>query len=193
MGVTFSTMNQLPTATPQNTEGLGVPWGRAMFNLPRYQMPGTNVNYNGNFGMGGGGEGGAPQPIGGVHFTITRQASSDPVQNIISDIQNPLGGANINFSPTSGGGGGGPLRQQMTQAPPKAPPMGSNIGFGAASPMGIDTSTQALASGGAVDTSTQALAQAGMPQMYRQGSPFSLRTRMLQQQARPGLQSNIFM
>ena len=94
----FGVPNQMNSSTPQNNEGLGVPWGNAMFNLPRYQMPGTQANFGGGFGMdqqqGGGG---GVMPVGGVHFSINRQASSDPVQNIINDIGNPLGGMTANF------------------------------------------------------------------------------------------------
>jgi hypothetical protein len=119
---------QKDSMTPQNNEGLAVPWGQAMFSLPRSQMPGTTVGFNGGFGLDMTGDmqtapgqsqtGMAPQPVGGVRFSLTRQASSDPVQNIINDIQNPLGGANLQFggnapaasplkkSMVAGGGGG---------------------------------------------------------------------------------------
>ena len=116
--------NQIPAFTQQNAEGLGVPWGKAMFNLPRYQMPGSTVNFGGGFNLMGD-MAGAPgqsqmgmQPganIGNVRFSLNRQASSDPVQNIINDVQNPLGGMQLGFS---GGGGaaqgqGGALKQRM--------------------------------------------------------------------------------
>jgi len=88
-----------------NDEGLGMPWGEAMFNLPRYQMPGTNVNFDGGFNLSGDMQkegvdqtGMAPGAnIGNVRFSLKREASSDPVKNIINDIQNPLGGVNLSF------------------------------------------------------------------------------------------------
>lgn len=122
---------QKDSMTPQNNEGLAVPWGQAMFSLPRSQMPGTTVGFNGGFGLDMTGDmqtapgqsqtGMAPQPVGGVRFSLTRQASSDPVQNIINDIQNPLGGANLQF-----GGGGAPpaapgdLKKKMVAQPADA-------------------------------------------------------------------------
>src|SRR3990167_1258251 len=113
--------NQLGSSTPQNNMGLGMPWGQAMFNLPRFQMPGSSINFGGGFGLNGDmnregpnqmgmAPGGGQANIGNVRFSLTRQASSDPVQNIINDIQNPLGGMNLNFS-----GGGAP--QQQAPAP----------------------------------------------------------------------------
>ena len=93
----FATMNQMSLGMPQGNEGLGVPWGRAMFNLPHYQTPGSTLNFGGNFG--------APQTQSlsptGVDFSITRTASSDPVKNVIGDMQNPLGGMNVNFQPAA--------------------------------------------------------------------------------------------
>ena len=35
----------------------------------------------------------------GMNFSVSRTASSDPVQNIINDISNPLNSTNINFTP----------------------------------------------------------------------------------------------
>ncbi len=115
--------NQINAKVPQNAEGLGVPWGRAMFNLPRFQMPGSTVNFGGGFGLSG--DMGSPlgqsqlgmQPganIGNVRFSLSRQASSDPVQNAINDIQNPLGGMSLGFQNAGAGQGQGGLRQQMT-------------------------------------------------------------------------------
>ena len=99
--------NQLGSSTPKNNEGLAMPWGQAMFNLPRYQMPGSQVNFGGGFNLSGDMQG-APgqsqmgmQPganIGNVRFSLNRQASSDPVQNIINDVQNPLSGMSLNFT-----------------------------------------------------------------------------------------------
>jgi hypothetical protein len=106
------TPNQLNSLTPQNNEGLGVGGGQAMFNLPRFQMPGSTIGFGGSFGPGqqqaqpGGVPGSAS--VGNVRFSISRQASSDPVQNIINDIQNPMGGMNINF----GQGGQAPAPQK---------------------------------------------------------------------------------
>lgn len=88
----FATMNQMSLNVPQGNEGLGVPWGQAMFNLPRYQMPGSTLNVGGQVPM----PQGQMQPTE-MNFSITRTASSDPVANIIKDIQNPLGGTNVNF------------------------------------------------------------------------------------------------
>ena len=127
--------NQMNSFTPQNNEGLGVPWNRAMFTLPRYQMPGSNINFGGGFGFGGRegsnqmGMASGVQPIG-VNFSINRQASSDPVKNIINDIQNPLGGMTTNF--TGSGGQQSPLKnrmvggdvQQSEQWTPLAPDVG---------------------------------------------------------------------
>lgn len=81
-------------STPQNNEGLGLPGGQAIFNLPRTgNVPGTTVNFpSGQVG----GQGGSP----GLKFSITRTASSDPVQNIINDISNPMSGANIDIAQT---------------------------------------------------------------------------------------------
>ena len=45
--------NQLGSSTPQNNMGLGMPWGQAMFNLPRFQMPGSSINFGGGFGLNG--------------------------------------------------------------------------------------------------------------------------------------------
>ena len=107
--------NQIGSMTPQNNEGLGVPWGRAMFNLPRYQMPGSDINFTGGFNspLGQSQLGMQPGGVGAsnVRFSLTRQASSDPVKNIINDIQNPLGGMSLNFD--SGQGAPAPLKQRM--------------------------------------------------------------------------------
>jgi hypothetical protein len=75
--------------TPQNNEGLGLPGGQVSFNLPRTApAPGTTVNMPQGMPAGG-----------GMNFSVSRTASSDPVQNIINDIQNPLNSTNINFTP----------------------------------------------------------------------------------------------
>ena len=108
--------NQMGSFTPQNAEGLGVPWGKAMFNLPRYQMPGSSINFGGGFGPNQGGGGGGVQPTGGVKFSISRTASSDPVENIVNDVQNPLGGTNVDFSSMGQGQSqpqAGGLKQRM--------------------------------------------------------------------------------
>lgn len=99
--------------TPQNNQGLGVPWGQAMFNLPRFQMPGSQIGFNGNFGMSQGGVGNPQVPMGGVNFSLTRQASSDPVQNIINDIGNPLSGMSANFGQAQQQASQSPLKQTM--------------------------------------------------------------------------------
>lgn len=105
----------LGAVTPQNNEGLGIPNGQASFNLPRTA---ANLGLEGINAM-------AP----GLKFSISRTASSDPVQNIINDMQNPLGGTNIGMQPTamkpaappppglSDLGGVNPWRSQ-TMAPP---------------------------------------------------------------------------
>mgnify|MGYP001613074502 CR=1 FL=1 len=83
----------LGTFVPQGGEGLGLPGGGVSFNLPRTApAPGTSVNMPG--GMVGG-QGGAPS----LKMSITRTASSDPVQNIINDIINPLNSTNVDLSP----------------------------------------------------------------------------------------------
>lgn len=88
--------------TPQNGEGLGLPGGQTSFNLPRS---------------------GAPTPS--MNFSISRTASSDPVQNIINDIQNPLGGLNVTQQqqqqPQGMPGGGFGLRSGGAPANPFAP------------------------------------------------------------------------
>ena len=184
--------NQMNASTPQNAEGFGVPWGKAMFNLPRYQMPGTNVNFGGGFNLSGDMNREGPNQmgmapganIGNVRFSLNRQASSDPVQNIINDIQNPLGGMSLGF--TGGGGTGqgqgtskaqpGGLKNRMT------PP---DTGIGGAPELG---STQALAEGISTNTAAQ-YGQFGRPSPVPQylaqqytASPMSLRTQMLAQQ-----------
>ena len=171
--------NQMNSFTPQNNEGLGMPWNQAMFNLPRFQMPGSQINFGGGFGFGGRegpnqmGMASGVQPVG-VNFSINRQASSDPVKNIINDIQNPLGGMTANFS-GMGGGGGGRLKSQMTGLQSSAMPEPIK------SP-GWDYYNQSMANGGNAvpiqapgwDYYNQAVSQ-GLA-----GPPFGLRTRMTQ-------------
>lgn len=94
--------------TPQNNEGLGLPGGQVSFNLPRTSpAPGTNVNFPQNM----------PTGYPGVSMSITRTASSDPVKNIIADIQNPLNSTNVNFKNTAGGGAGGSQGMPSLSAP----------------------------------------------------------------------------
>jgi hypothetical protein len=171
--------------TPQNAEGLGVPWGKAMFNLPRYQMPGSTVGFGGGFGLSGDMQG-APgqsqmgmQPganIGNVRFSMTRQASSDPVQNIINDVQNPLGGMKLGFEGGGGGGGGG-LKERMMQPGMSANPYSMAepmTGFSIGTPNFQDMafpSSSPQQSGFTVGTPNfQSIAR----------SPFNLKSRMLQ-------------
>ncbi len=91
--------------TPQNNEGLGLPGGQAIFNLPRTgNVPGTTVNFPSG-------------QVGGLKFSVTRTASSDPVQNIINDISNPLSGANIDIG-GMGQGQPGPTGAAPIQHPP---------------------------------------------------------------------------
>jgi len=141
--------NQMNASTPQNAEGLGVPWGKAMFNLPRYQMPGSTVNFGGGFGLSGDMAGAPSQSqtgmapganIGNVRFSLSRQASSDPVQNIINDIQNPLGGMSLGFT-----GGGGVGQGQDAPQPGLRNKMlaGSGYGSGRDFPSGFHTNTAA--------------------------------------------------
>lgn len=135
--------NQMAGSTPKNSEGLGVPWGQAMFNLPRYQMPGSNINFGGGFNMGSDMQAGpntsqmgmAPGAnIGNVRFSLTRQASSDPVQNIIQDIQNPLGGTSINFGNANAQPQAEPtLREKMMAY---TPPLGGETAGQADNPYG---------------------------------------------------------
>ena len=189
--------NQMNASTPQNAEGLGVPWGKAMFNLPRYQMPGSTVNFGGGFGLSGDMAGAPGQSqtgmapganVGNVRFSLSRQASSDPVQNIINDIQNPLGGMSLGFT----GGGGADQGQGALQRTSKAqlgglkntmlPP---DAGIGGAPELG---SGRAIAEGISTNTAAQ-FGQFGRPsavprylaQQYA-ASPMSLRTQMLTQQ-----------
>lgn len=169
--------NQLPSFTPQNNEGLRMPGNQAMFNLPRFQMPGTTVNFGGMM------------PAGNMSFSITRQASSDPVQNIINDIQNPLGNTNISF-------GGSPASN--TPAQRQAEPMGLR---GAMLPnMRADTSTRSLATGPTSDA-TQFLAGGQfqpenimrLNQMSQALTPpFSLRSRMLANRQQMPLTGDVF-
>lgn len=81
---------QIGGSVPQMAQGLGLPNGQAVFNLsgfkntapapevaiPSFAAPGSSFKLN-----------------------ITRTASSDPVQNIINDIVNPLGGSKIDMAP----------------------------------------------------------------------------------------------
>lgn len=90
-------------STPQNSEGLGLPDGSAIFNLPSYQPAGTEFNYNGQIT-------GTP----GFNLSITRTASSDPVQNIINDYNNPLSGT-LTMSPQAPAA---PKPQPMLQSVP---------------------------------------------------------------------------
>lgn len=95
----------LGAVTPQNNEGLGLPNGQAMFNLPRTSAA-MNLGLEGINAM-------APS----LKFSIQRTASTDPVQNIINDMQNPLGGINI-----------GPMQQPVTMKPQAPPPGLSDLG-----------------------------------------------------------------
>jgi len=120
--------SSLGTFTSQNTEGLGFPNRQVMFNLPRFQAPGMTFNAGGNFSGGGGG-------VGGLKFSITRQASSDAVQNILNDVINPLSGSEINIG---GGdsGGSAPKRPRLrdmltTNAGNIGPGVGGLPGFAA--------------------------------------------------------------
>ena len=79
-------------------------------------MPGSEVNFTGGFSNPLGQSQLGMQPGGGVgasnvRFSMTRQASSDPVKNIINDIQNPLGGMKLNFD--SGQAAPASLKQSM--------------------------------------------------------------------------------
>ncbi len=104
------------------------PGQATMFNLPRFQTPGTSLNFNSGFGEGGGFGPGS----GSLRFSVTRTASSDPVQNILNDIGNPLGGVNLSL----GGQGApqaprpGPLRDRMVDQPSFGPPGFFNGQFG---------------------------------------------------------------
>ena len=145
----FATMNQMSLGMDRQNEGLGVPWGQAMFNLPRYQMPGSTMNFNGQIPM--------QQP--GVNFTITRTASSDPVKNIINDMQNPLGGMNVNMGPQA--------------APQQANPSALK-GAMLSQPQDMPMDNSALSGLGFPGYS--ALSNIGFP---NQRSPFALKSRMM--------------
>lgn len=182
--------NQMGSFTPQNNEGLATPWGQAMFNLPRFQMPGSTVNFGGGFNLGGDMSSPMGQPqtgmapganVGNVRFSLSRQASSDPVQNVINDIQNPLGGMSLGFSngnaapaqPMS------PLKQSMTGVPaPSANPFGQGepmTGFGIGTPNFANMARPDL-------TSQQEGFTIGTPNFQAIArSPFSLKSQMLSQ------------
>ena len=85
------------------TQGLGLPNGQAAFNLAGVQGDAAPPQVQmGSFNPG-------PNTVGngGFKVNITRTASSNPVQNIINDMQNPLGGTTIGL---------------QQQAPPPPPP-----------------------------------------------------------------------
>lgn len=114
--------------TPQNNMGLGLPNGKVAFNLPRYQMPGTNVKFGGGFNLGadmtpnGSMAGMAPNAnIGNVRFSLNRQTSSDQTQNIINDIQNPLGGVSVGFEQGTATPAPTPPPQEPAQKGPYQP------------------------------------------------------------------------
>ncbi len=146
----------ISTMTPRNDEGLRMPNGQAVFNLPRMPpAPGTNVNFPTNVPMGGGSFG-----MPNLKMSITRTASSDPVQNIINDIQNPLNSTNVNFEPAqapanSPQSGGISMRQNPNQGGQPFPSAMSNIGFGnpsAMSDIGFGSPRSALADIGGLDS-----------------------------------------
>lgn len=186
--------NQMPGFTPKNTEGLMMPNNQVMFNLPRFQMPGTQANFAGNFGPQGAGAGWA-QPTS-VNFSISRTASSDPVQNIINDIGNPLGGMTANF------GQGGP--QQPQQQSLREQMMGQSLGKNSYGPNGFtgQKPTSALTDLGFAPQLPNDIGfdsrlpgwqgyGGGTPAQlgYPQEAPFGLRTRMLSQPPMPPLSS----
>ena len=141
----------ISTMTPRNNEGLRMPNGQAMFNLPSMSpAPGTNVNFPTNVPVGGGF--GMPS----LKMSITRTASSDPVQNIINDIQNPLNSTNVDLKPAQapedrGGMSMGPNPNQGAQPFPSAM---AGIGFSnpnAMSDIGFGSPRSALADIGGLD------------------------------------------
>ena len=148
----FATMNQMSLGMDRQNEGLGVPWGQAMFNLPRYQMPGSTMNFNGQIPM--------QQP--GVNFTITRTASSDPVRNIMEDFQNPLGGMTVNMGPQQ-------AQPQPQQNPLRDMMVGSPAG-------GSYPPYDQSAMSGVGFPGYSALSNIGFP---NQRSPFALKSRMM--------------
>ena len=73
-------------------QGLGLPNGQALFNAGGMASNAAPPQVNINPGADRVGQ-------GGFKINVTRTASSDPVQNIINDIQNPLGNTNLNIGP----------------------------------------------------------------------------------------------
>lgn len=148
--------NQMPAMTGKNQEGLGVGGGQTMFNLPRFQMPGSSVN-----------------------FSISRTASSDPIKNIISDISNPLGGTSISV------GGGEPpqqapsLKQKMMANAPVAGSAGGMVPEGAQMLAAQAPAMSAMHLAGN-DTAQYAYSDPVTPMR-----PFVLRQKMMQPQALP--------
>ncbi len=144
--------------TPQNNEGLGLPGGQAVFNLPRTgNVPGTSVNFPSGQ-VGGGGQ---------MNLSITRTASSDPVQNIINDISNPLSGANINLTPSQA-----PKQQQSGGFTAAATPPSNPFANDQWAPIGARGNTP-----GTIGTPGFAnWLQGGAAQQ----APFGLRNRMIQ-------------
>lgn len=179
--VPFAVPNQMPGFTPQNSQGLGMPGGQAMFNLPRFQMPGTDVNFSGT------------QPSG-MSFSITRQASSDPIANIIGDIQNPLGGSAINIGGPSGAAmpglpqaPGSNLKQKMTTPTLAAGAPGS---YGAGNSMPANAS---WSGGGLLDRPEQAAASLQkLGYSPEPPVPFGLRGLMLSKPQGTPLVPNVF-
>jgi len=74
---------------PQMSEGLGLPGGQALFNLPSSFTPGQTSDINLE---------GFPQGTQ-ANINVRRTASSDPIKNILGDLANPLSGTAVNFSP----------------------------------------------------------------------------------------------
>lgn len=144
--------------TPQSGEGLGLPNGQVSFNLPRTSpAPGTSVNFPGG-------------QVPGFSFSVTRTASSDPVKNIINDIQNPLNSTNINFKPAQ--------QQEQAQNLTTAPPLPT---FGSIAPPGQMPHAPFTPTLGRPGTPVSDLIgpQNALNQYFANNPQFSLRSRML--------------
>ena len=91
----FATQNQMSLGVPQANSGLNSPWGNAMFNMP-------------------------VQPTA-MNFSVSRAASTDPVQNMMRDMNNPMGGMTFNFAQQpmqAQAPQESPLKRGMLAAPP---------------------------------------------------------------------------
>ena len=152
----FGVPNQMNSFTPQNNEGLGVPWGQATFN-------------------------------------ISRQASSDPVANIMAQAGNPMGNMTANFSSGMGGIPGSGLKQQMTEPTGYQQHMQNiaNHPFDSNQPQNFGAMSLANLSANRTPPSFGDLSVASSSNQPNR--PYGLKTRMMQAQPQSWMQPNIFM